>query len=266
MMRLVSIASGSSGNCIYIGTENTHLLIDAGISAKRIEKGLSELGVKGSELSGILITHEHSDHIGGLGVFSRKNEVPIYTTKETFACIKEARSLGEIPEGLHREIFPDVEFSIGDMKISPFSIDHDAVNPCAFRVDSAGSSAAVVTDLGNYSQYTINHLQGLDAILLEANHDVHMLEAGPYPYYLKKRIMGNRGHLSNDSAGRLLGEVLHDKFKKALLGHLSKENNYADLAYETVRLEITMGENAYSGTDFDIAVADRSRMSEIVYI
>ena len=123
-----------------------------------------------------------------------------------------------------------------------------------------------MTDLGNYSQYTINHLKGLDAILLEANHDVHMLEAGPYPYYLKRRIMGNRGHLSNDSAGRLLGEVLHDHFKKALLGHLSKENNYAELAYETVRLEVTAGENAYQGSDFDIAVADRAQMSEIVYI
>ena len=265
-MRLVSIASGSSGNCIYIGTDHTHILIDAGISVKRIEKGLSELGVKASELSGILITHEHSDHIGGLGVFSRRNEIPIYTTIETYEQIRASKSVGELPEGLHREIFPDVVFSLGDMEISPFSIDHDAANPCAFRVDCAGSAAAVVTDLGNYSQYTINHLKGLDAILLEANHDVHMLEAGPYPYYLKRRIMGNRGHLSNDSAGRLLGEVLHDHFKKALLGHLSKENNYAELAYETVRLEVTAGENAYQGSDFDIAVADRAQMSEIVYI
>ena len=120
--------------------------------------------------------------------------------------------------------------------------------------------------LGNYSQYTINHLLGLDAVLLEANHDVRMLETGPYPYYLKRRIMGNSGHLSNDCAGRLLGEILHDGFQKAILGHLSKENNYADLAYETVRLEITEGENAYRGTDFDIVVADRKEMSETVYI
>ena len=265
-MRLASIASGSSGNCIYVGTDTTHLLIDAGISARRIEGGLAKLGIKGSELSGILVTHEHSDHIGGLGVFSRKNGIPIYTTRETYERILTARSVGELPDGLHREIFPDVDFSIGDMKISPFSIDHDAANPCAFRVNSQYASAAVVTDLGNYSQYTINHLLGLDALLLESNHDVRMLETGPYPYYLKRRIMGNNGHLSNDSAGRLVGELLHDKFKKVLLGHLSRENNYAQLAYETVRLEVTMGENAYRGTDFDISVADRNVMSETVYI
>ena len=263
-MRFVSIASGSSGNCIYIGSEETHILIDAGISSKRIEAGLNELGVKPSELSGILVTHEHSDHIGGLGVFSRRNEIPIYTTTGTYEGILRAKNLGTMPEGLHREVVPDRRFSIGDLEILPFSIDHDAADPCAYRVDCGGTSAAVVTDLGNYSQYTLNHLRGLDAILLEANHDVHMLEAGPYPYYLKRRIMGNKGHLSNDSAGRLLGDILHDHFKKALLGHLSKENNYASLAYETVRLEVTMGENAYQGNDFDIAVADRSHMSEII--
>lgn len=265
-MRLVSIASGSSGNCIYVGTDTTHILIDAGISAKRIETGLSELGIKESELSGILITHEHSDHINGLKVFSRRNGIPIYTTAETYEGILASKSVGGLPGGLHRAILPDEVFFIGDMKITPFSIDHDAANPCAFRVDTECASAAVVTDLGNYSQYTVSHLLGLDAILLESNHDVRMLETGPYPYYLKRRIMGNNGHLSNDSAGRLLGELLHDGFKKALLGHLSKENNYAELAYETVRLEITAGENAYQGNDFDIAVADRSRMSEIIYI
>ncbi len=265
-MRLVSIASGSSGNCIYVGTDTTHILIDAGISTRRIEAGLAGLGVKGSELSGILVTHEHSDHIGGLRLFSRKHEIPIYTTKGTYAGILSSRSVGELPDGLHQEVSPDKAFQIGDLRITPFSIEHDAADPCAFRVDAGGSSAAVVTDLGNYSQYTINHLLGLDAVLLEANHDVRMLETGPYPYYLKRRIMGNSGHLSNDSAGRLLGEILHDGFQKALLGHLSKENNYADLACETVRLEITEGENAYRGTDFDIAVADRKEMSETIYI
>ena len=265
-MRFASIASGSSGNCIYIGTDHTHILVDAGISSRRIEQGLSELGVKPSELSGILITHEHSDHVGGLGVFSRRNEVPIYTTKETFGQILRFKNLGQIPEDLYREVIPDEEFTIGDMRISPFSIDHDAANPCAYRVDTERASAAVVTDLGNYSQYTVSHLLGLDAVLLEANHDVHMLEAGPYPYYLKRRIMGNKGHLSNDSAGRLLLYVYLFGFKKALLGHLSRENNYAELAYETVRLEVTMGENAYQGADFDIAVADRDKMSEVIYI
>lgn len=263
-MRLVSIASGSSGNCIYIGSDNTHILIDAGISTRRIEKALAEIGVSMRDLSGVFVTHEHSDHICGLGVMSRKYEVPIFTTEGTYQGIRKTKSLGAMPEGLEHIIRADEILTVGDLKITSFATSHDAADPLGYRVDSEKASAAVVTDLGVYSQYTVSHLQNLDALLLEANHDIRMLECGPYPYYLKKRILGNRGHLSNEASGRLLGEVLHDGMKKVLLGHLSKENNYEDLAYETVRLEVTMGENQYKGSDFDISVASRTEMSEII--
>ncbi|MDO5416032.1 MAG: MBL fold metallo-hydrolase [Lachnospiraceae bacterium] len=265
-MRLVSIASGSSGNCIYVGTENTHILIDAGISNKRIEQGLNEIGLKGSELSGVLITHEHSDHIKGLGVLARKHQLPIYGTQETLEEIAGKASLGAYPKELFRPIRPDVDFQIGDLSAKPFRIDHDAANPVAYRIQSGRKSVAVATDMGHFDQYIIDHLQGLDALLLESNHDVRMLETGPYPYYLKRRILGDHGHLSNETCGRLLNYILHDNLKKILLGHLSKENNYEDLAYETVRLEISQGETPYQAGDFSIAVAGRDRMSEIVTV
>ena len=182
-MRFVSIASGSSGNCIYAGTDSTHILIDAGISAKRIETGLFEVGLKPGELSGICITHEHSDHIKGLGVLARKYEIPIYATEGTLAEIRNVKSLGEYPEELLKPLRPDVKMTLGDLDILPFHIDHDAADPVAYRIQSGNKSVAVATDLGHYNQYTIDHLLDLDAVLLESNHDLRMLESGPYPYY-----------------------------------------------------------------------------------
>ena len=263
-MRFVSIASGSSGNCIYTGTEESHVLIDAGISAKRIEQGLNEVGLKTSELDGICITHEHSDHVKGLGVLARKYEVPIYATEGTLDEIRKIKGLGEYPEELLHPILPDTEFSLGDLTIKPFHIDHDAADPVAYRIQSGNKSVAVATDLGHFNQYTIDHLLDLDAVLLESNHDLRMLETGPYPYYLKRRIMGDFGHLSNENAGRLLNCILSGRLKHILLGHLSKENNMPELAYETVRLEIDMGDCPYHADDFHLAGAKRDEMSEII--
>ncbi len=226
-MRMCSIASGSSGNCIYIGTDATHLLVDVGISCKRTLEGLHQLGLTGKELDGILITHEHSDHISGLGVICRKFGIPIYATERTIAAIKKVSNLGAIEDSLFH---------------------------------------AVATDLGMYDEYTVESLKGMDVLLLEANHDIHMLQVGPYPYALKQRILGKRGHLSNELSGRLLSRLLHDKLRTVFLGHLSKENNLAELAYETVRLEISMADNPYKPDDFPIYVANRSELSQLVEI
>lgn len=265
-MRFVSIASGSNGNCIYLGTEHTHILIDAGISCKRIDTGIQELGIKSDELGGIFITHEHSDHIQGLRIFSKKHGVPIYGTEKTLQEIARLDKKGEIDPQLYHPVLPDQKVQVGDMEILPFSNSHDAVDPVAYRVNGAGKSAAVVTDLGCFGEYTLQHLQGLDGILLESNHDIRMLETGPYPYYLKRRILGNRGHLSNDSCGELLNAILHDNMKHIFLGHLSKENNYEELAYETVKVAVTMADSPYRGEDFPISVAGREHSSEVVYL
>ena len=265
-MDLCSIASGSSGNCIYAGTEDYHLLIDAGISGKKIENGLNSIGLKTAEMDGILITHEHSDHIGGLGVVARKYGIPMYGTKETIEAILHTSSVGKIDESLFHPILPDQAFEIGDITVKPFSIPHDAANPVAYVMEHENKKVAVATDLGKYDDYIVDKLQGLDVLLLEANHDVRMLQAGSYPYPLKRRILGELGHLSNEVSGQLLGKVLHDGMKKIILGHLSKENNYAELAYEAGRLEVTMGDNPYDGSDFPIAVAKRDTVSEFVSV
>jgi phosphoribosyl 1,2-cyclic phosphodiesterase len=265
-MRMCSIASGSSGNCIYIGTDNTHLLVDVGISCKKTVAGLNQLGVSGKDLDGILITHEHSDHINGLGVMCRKFGIPIYATKGTIEAIKNVSSLGAMDETLFNEITADEEFDLKDITVNPMTISHDAAQPVAYRFKHGNKHMAVATDLGTYNDYTIDCLQGMDALLLEANHDVKMLQVGPYPYVLKQRILGNKGHLSNELSGRLLSQLLHDGLKTVFLGHLSRENNMEELAYETVRLEISMADNPYKADDFPIYVASRSEISKLVEI
>ena len=262
-MRLCSIASGSSGNCIYTGSDNTHILVDTGISKKKVEEGLKELELKGEDVNGILVTHEHIDHIQGLGVFTRKYGVPIYATKGTIEGIKNCSSLGKIDYSLLHPIKTDERFKIGDIDIDPFRISHDANEPAGYRLNCGGSSVAVATDLGKYDAYTVDKLKNLDAILLEANHDIHMLEVGAYPYYLKQRVLGDKGHLSNELSGKLLCDILHGGLKHILLGHLSKDNNYAELAYETVKLEVTLSDNDFKGDDLDLQVAKRDSVSQI---
>ena len=265
-MRMCSIASGSSGNCIYVGSDNHHILIDAGISGKRVEAGLRELELSGKDIDRILLTHEHSDHIKGLGVLARKYGVPIYATPGTAGAVKAMSGLGRIDDSLFVEIHADQDFQIGDLKVSPFHISHDAAEPVAYRIACGEKKMAVATDLGVYTDYTVEHLKGLDVLLLEANHDIHMLQVGAYPYYLKQRISGDLGHLSNETAGKLLCEVLHDDLKAIVLGHLSKENNYAELAYETVKLEITLGDTPYQPGDFPLSVASRDERSACIAI
>ena len=266
MLELCSIASGSGGNCICVGDDNTHVLIDAGISGKRIESGLNEIDLKTAEMQGILITHEHIDHIQGLGVLARRYGIPIYATKATADAILHTKSVGKIEEELFRVIQPGEEFLIGDLNFKPIHISHDAIDPVAYKVKNNEKTMAVVTDLGTYDQSLIDELQGLDALLLEANHDVNMLQMGIYPYPLKQRILGDRGHLSNERSGQLLCNLLHDNFQSVILGHLSKENNYEKLAYEAVRLEVTMGDNPYKAEDFPMYVAKRDTVSQIIRV
>lgn len=265
-MNFCSISSGSSGNCIYVGSDRAGILIDAGISGKRVEAGLNSIDRTTAEMDGLLITHEHSDHIKGVGVLARKYHVPIYATKGTIRAIKSSSLVGKIEEELFHEIRADERFCIGDLEIAPFSISHDAAEPVAYRVNHGEKSFGVVTDLGVYTDYTISNLRDLDGILLESNHDVNMLQVGGYPYYLKQRILGNRGHLSNENAGRLLCEILHERMKTIILGHLSRENNYEALAYETVCSEVTLGENPFKASDFPISVAKRDEASALLTV
>ena len=163
-----------------------------------------------------------------------------------------------MPEGIFREIHEDEPFEINDLTVNPFTIPHDAAQPVGYRVECGEHSVGIATDLGKYNDYIVKNLENLDAVLLEANHDIRMLQVGKYPYYLKQRILGDRGHLSNENAGRLLCRILHDNLKAVFLGHLSRENNYEELAYETVKYELTQEEGMVPGKDFVLKVACRN--------
>ena len=264
-MRFMSIASGSSGNCIYAGNAGTDILIDVGISAKRIEEGLNSIGRSISDMDGILITHEHSDHIASLKVISKRYHLPLYATNGTINEILNVKGM-EIEPALFNEVRYDREFVLKDMIIDPIRVSHDAAEPVSYRfyaneervLPSDRTSGAVCTDLGVYDDYIIDRLSGVSCLLLEANHDVKMLEAGSYPYYLKRRILSEKGHLSNDSAGELLSRLMEKgTLKQVLLGHLSRENNYAALAFETVRMQLNMLFGNYEETGMVLGIAPR---------
>ncbi len=265
-MKLCSIASGSSGNAVYVGDERTNLLVDAGISGKRIEEGLEAVGIKPSKLDAILITHEHTDHISGLGVMSRKYHLPVYATKNTIIEILNTPSVKEIDETLFVEIEPESSFAIKSIEITAFSVYHDAVDPVAYRFNSSDKSVGVLTDCGKFDENILEHLRGVNILMLEANHDVHMLQAGRYPYKVKQRILSGRGHFSNETSGRFLSKLLDENLKYVMLGHLSKDNNFEQLAYETVRTEVDLSESKYSSADFKLSVANGCDISEIIEI
>ena len=257
-MNLASIASGSSGNCIYVGNEKSHFLIDAGISRKRIVEGLTQMEVAPETIQGIFVTHEHMDHISGLGVFLRKYPVPVFATAKTIDEILSTSSLGKVDKNLFESITPDNPIYMDGIKIEASRILHDAADPVCYTVSDTESKVGVATDFGTYDEYLVEKLQGCESLLVESNHDLNMLMVGPYPYPLKKRIMGNKGHLSNERAGQFLSKVIGEECKHIFLGHLSKENNYGELAYETVKVELLLHNIDLDKANFTLQVESRS--------
>lgn len=263
-MKLCSIASGSSGNCIFVGSDQTNLLVDIGISGKRIENGLSRIDINPETIQGILITHEHSDHVSGLGVMARRYHIPIYSTYKTAMALKRIKSLGEIDDELFNYIETDKAFQLNDIIIEPFSTSHDAVDPVCYTMEVDGEKIGIATDLGIYDDYIVSKLEDSDLLMIEANHDINMLLVGKYPYYLKQRILGERGHLSNEASAGLIGRLIKNKKQHIILSHLSKENNYEELAYETVLCELTR--LGISSSDYNLTVANRDIPSDMVTI
>lgn len=254
-MQLCSIASSSSGNCIYVGTDSTNLLIDVGISKKKIVEGLKEIGIEPNEIDGILITHEHSDHIKSLGTISRAYSIPIYATRGTIEQIKNDKKLGNIDNDLFFEIVADKIFPIKEINIEAFSTSHDAAEPVCYNFIKDNKKISIATDLGCYNDYIKEKLKGTNILFIEANHDKKLLEVGPYPYFLKRRILSDLGHLSNEASGKLIADVLHIDLKHIILGHLSKENNFPELALESICLELKEGSCEYLN-DITIANSD----------
>lgn len=252
------ISSGSSGNCTYISTGGTRILIDAGISGKKIQEGLETLGVDGGSLDALFITHEHVDHIKGAGILSRRFDIPIFATQDTWEAMEG--SLGTIARHNRKIIYSGENCVINDMCVKPFSIPHDAADPVGYSVFADNIKMTLATDLGHITEEIRENITGSDVLLLEANHDLEMLRNGPYTWALKKRIMGDFGHISNIAAGELLASVMNERLKHVFLGHLSAENNTPHLAYDTVEA-ILNNNNIYIGRDLKMDMALRYSVS-----
>lgn len=263
-MKFCSLYSGSSGNSIFIASDNTKVLIDAGLAGKKIDDALKHIGEESSSIDGIFITHEHIDHIKGVGVLSRKYDIPIYANDNTWAVME--KNIGKIKEHNIRIMDRRSSITINDLEIRSFNIPHDAIAPVGYTVSSAGKNASVVTDFGVFTEEIRDNIIDSDIILLESNHDVNMLRMGPYPYKLKLRVLGENGHLSNEDCGSAIVSLLkNDKKKQIVLGHLSGTNNHPDLAYQTV-VDVLSANGIRPGDDVILQLASRHNPSEIILL
>ncbi len=253
-LRFCPLFSGSSGNALYVGYENTHLLIDAGMSGAKITSELARIGLAPDHLTAILITHEHADHIAGAGILSRRYDLPIFANDGTWAAMRG--KLGNISEKNIRVFETGIDFPIDSLSILPFAIPHDAAEPVGYSICAQGIKLSIATDLGTIRESWMKHLDSSDLVLLESNHDVDMLKAGRYPYDLKRRILGNKGHLSNDTAGKAAAALYKRGVRAIILGHLSGENNFPELAYQSVCC-VLQDEGIEPGVDLMLSVAGR---------
>ena len=253
-MKLSIFASGSSGNCLFVSSGETRLLIDAGISLRRITASLRARGTDFSQLTGILITHAHADHIAALNMISKYHPVPVFATPGTAQGITDT-----VPTASgHIHTFqPGTAFQIGDIEVSSFLTPHDAAESVGYRLFASGKSLSVATDLGFVPQSVFDAVCGSDTVVLESNHDVDMLSGGRYPYYLKKRILSRTGHLSNSDCGYMAAALARTGTRRLILAHLSRENNTPELAFETVSGYLKdEGEDISLSTDLCVAAPD----------
>ena len=263
MIKICTLFSGSSGNSIFIGKNNTKLLIDAGVSAKRIINALYSIGENPSELSAILITHEHNDHIKGAGILSRRFGIPIYANENTWQVIEKL--IGPVDVCNKKFFYTEKNFEIGNTNVLPFNIPHDAVDPVGFNIFIKNKKVTTATDIGHINAKVIKNIEKSDFVLLESNHDVEMLKVGPYPFFLKQRIMGEKGHLSNEMAAKTVVHLVKKGTTKFLLGHLSHKNNFPELAYQTVFSELHRNEIKI-GRDILLDIALRNEAGKIIEV
>lgn len=229
MHRFCSLFSGSSGNCTFISDGKTNLLIDAGVSASRICSALAQINCSPRDIHGILLTHEHRDHIVGAGVLSRNFSIPVYANSGTIE--RTMPVTGWIFDDYIHIFKTNEKFDVGDIEVFPFSTSHDTADPVGYTFRLDGKYYSVATDTGVVTDTVLKHLCRSEKVLIEANHDVEMLQNGPYPYRLKQRILGQKGHLSNENAAHLAAQLVKWGAKSIALGHLSEKNNTPEKAY-----------------------------------
>jgi phosphoribosyl 1,2-cyclic phosphodiesterase len=224
-LKISVLGSGSSGNCTFISTNNIKILLDAGLSRTQTGKRLNVIGESLEDIDGLIISHEHVDHIHGLDSLLARHCIPLYIARGTSEVIQPEPSRGNI-----ETIQAGHPFWLGDLKVSPFSIPHDAADPLAFTFEAEGMKIAHITDLGYMTELVMQRLKGCDIIVLESNHDLEMLRVGPYPWFVKQRIMSRVGHLSNEMTGRFFSDDFDGRAQYVVLAHLSENNNHPDIA------------------------------------
>jgi len=248
------LASGSKGNAIFLSDGETAILIDAGLSGKEMERRLQSKGLSAGDLDAILVSHEHSDHIKGVGVLSRRYHLPVYINDKTRRAAPGIGKIGDL-----RGFECGKSFRIKRWRIHPFTISHDAEDPSGFTIGQNGIKIGLATDLGVATTLVKSHLADCRLLILEANHDPTMLETGPYPWPLKQRIRGRTGHLSNEASKDLLRELRHDRLEQVILAHLSEINNSPDRALRVVG-------QALSKTNTKLCVAPQHVSSDVFYL
>ena len=227
------LASGSTGNAIYVGTEKHKLLVDAGLSGKKLEELFAKAHLDPKDLDGLLVTHEHSDHIKGLGIFARRYKLPIYANAKTWQAMSGL--IGEIPVEQKFQFDMDSVRTFDDLDVESFGVSHDAAEPMFYVFHHEGKKLSIATDLGYVSDRIKGTIRDSDMLVFESNHDINMLMMGRYPWNVKRRILGDMGHVSNEDAGAALADVIGDQTKRIYLAHLSKDNNMKDLARLSVQ-------------------------------
>ena len=257
MLELCTLASGSSGNSLLVTDGRTHVLVDAGISCRRICRSLRDLGVDPSALSGVLVTHEHTDHIAGLATLTKQFRLPVYASPGTgrHLCYR----IAALEDVLHT-CAPGGAFTVGGLAVETFPTLHDAAEPMGYAVSDGSRKAAVVTDLGVVTEAVLAGVAGADLLVVESNHDVDWVKSGPYPYSLKRRILGDHGHLSNEAGAELAWTAVEGGARTVVLAHLSHENNTPARAHEVVR-GVLERRGAAVGRDVALEVAPRSEKS-----
>lgn len=260
MLNFCSLYSGSTGNSLFLQSDNTNILIDAGESAKKIVQALNNINVDINDIDAILVTHEHSDHVKSLGTLSQKYDIPVYANLDTWNAMPKQKEKIKNNENI-KSFNINETFNINDIEINPFSIPHDAANPCGFNFYYKKYKMSVATDIGHMTNNIIENLENSSFILLESNYDNNILKCSRYPYSLKQRISGPNGHLSNDLAGKTISYLKKTGLKTAILGHLSKENNFPELAYKTVVEELI--NNSIDENDINISVATRYKSTPL---
>jgi len=261
-LRFQSFGSGSSGNCYFIGNASCGLLIDAGIGVRSIRKGLRNLGLDFENIWGVFVTHDHADHIKAVGPIGEKYRVPIYSTREVHAGIQRSYCVTEKLYTSKKYIEKNETIQVGEFKVSAFPVSHDASDNVGYTIEYKEKRITFATDLGYISDEVSAHLKLADFIVLESNYDVQMLEKGPYPLHLRKRIAADTGHLSNDQTGQYLAENYSEKLQNIFLCHLSRENNLPNVAYTTIQNYLE-NKQIIVGKDVQLTTLERLVPSEI---